>query len=64
MYVRLSLILVFVLVPGATQQDIPEIRTRIDRFVSDLIQCYSDPGITVAVVKDDQVKHVHVKIIL
>ena len=37
------------------QQDIPGIVSKIDSFVTNLMECFEVPGLTLAVVKEDQV---------
>ena len=37
------------------QQDIGEIRSRIDQFANELIRCYDIPGLIVAAVRDNEV---------
>ena len=55
MFVKLSFILIALVIKQTWELDISEIRKKTDSFVNALLQCYDVPGLTLAVVKDDQV---------
>ena len=55
MFVKFSFLIIALLIKQTWQLDISEIRKKTDSFVNALLQCYDVPGLTLAVVKDDQV---------
>ena len=55
MYCKTVLVIAIYCINGTLQQDIPEIVGKIDSFVTNLMECFDVPGLTLAVVKEDQV---------